>query len=254
MTDLRQKVALVTGSSRGIGAAIARLFAHRGAKVALHGRDVAALSSVRAAIEEDGGTVMQATAELTRFDEVDALRRSVEQAFGPIDILVANAGGNHTQPGLPLDELPEDGFRASVDGNLIATFLTLKSVLPSMKARRAGSIITLSSAASRRPTPASPMPYAAAKAGIELLTQHLAAEAGPFGVRVNCIAPESILTERSQRQIPAEQQIQMAESRPLRRLGTPEDVAETALFLAGESAGWISGVILDVAGGAVLVR
>lgn len=254
MNELRQKVALVTGSSRGIGAAIARLFARHGAKVALHGRDTTALSAVLASIQGDGGTAIQTCAELTRFDEIEALRRQVEQALGPIDVLVANAGGNHTEPRLPLESLSEEGFRASVDNNLLATFLTVKSVLPSMKERRTGSIITMSSAASRRPTPASPMPYAAAKAGVELLTQHLAAEVGPFGVRVNCIAPESILTERSRRQIPAEQQQRMVEAHPLKRLGTPEDVAEAALFLAAESAGWISGVVLDIAGGAVLYR
>ena len=254
MSDLRQKVALVTGSSRGIGAAIATLFAARGAKVALHGRDVAALSKTRAAIEAAGGQAMQVTGDVTRLAEVEHLRREVEMTFGPIDVLVANAGGSHTNPQLPLEEISEEGFRASVDGNLTATFLTLKSVLPGMKERRSGSIITVSSAAARRPHPASPLPYAAAKAGIELLTQHLAAAVGPFNIRVNCIAPESILTEKNQRQIPDAQKSTMIEAHPLKRLGTPEDIANAALFLASESASWISGIILDVAGGSVLAR
>jgi 3-oxoacyl-[acyl-carrier protein] reductase len=254
MTQLGQKVALITGSSRGIGAAIARRFAEHGALVALHGRDTAALSAVRTEIEASGGRVMQVTGDVRKFQDLEAMRSEVERTLGPIDVLVANAGGNQTKPQLPLEEISEEGFRASLDGNLTATFLTLKSVLPSMKRRRTGSIITLSSAAARRPHPASPLPYAAAKAGIELLTQHVAAEVGPFAIRVNCIAPESILTESNQQQIPDAQKTQMIEAHPLKRLGTPEDIANAALFLASESASWISGVILDVAGGAVLAR
>jgi 3-oxoacyl-[acyl-carrier protein] reductase len=254
MTELRQKVALVTGSSRGIGAAIARLFAERGALVALHGRDIAALSSVNAAIEAKGGRALQVTGDVTRFEDIERMRSEIEASLGPIDILVANAGGNHTRPNLPLEELTEEGFRASLDGNLLATFLSLKSVLPGMKQRRKGSIVTLSSAAARRPQAASPMPYAAVKAGIELLTQHSVLQAGPFGVRINCIAPESILTEKNRQQIPEAQQASMVEAHPIRRLGTPDDIAQAALFLASENASWISGVILDVAGGAVLSR
>jgi 3-oxoacyl-[acyl-carrier protein] reductase len=254
MTDLGNEVVLVTGSSRGIGAAIARRFAEHGAKVAVHGRDVVALTSVRRSIEAGGGHVMQVTGDLTRFDEIEAMRRGVEDTLGPIDVLVANAGGSHTKPNLPIEETSEEGFRASIDGNLTATFLTLKSVLPGMKQRRRGSIVTISSAAARRPHPASPLPYAAAKAGLEFLTQHVAAQVGPFNIRVNCISPEAILTETNQRQIPDAQKAVMIDNHPIRRLGTPEDVAAAALFLASEDAGWITGVILDVAGGAVLVR
>lgn len=254
MTELRHKVAWVTGSSRGIGAAIAQLFAERGAHVALHGRDVEALTRTRAAIEAAGGRALHVIGDVTKLDEIERMRGEVEAALGPIDVLVANAGGSHTKPQLSLDEISEEGFRASLDGNLLATFLTLKSVLPGMKKRKTGSIITLSSAAARRPSPASPLPYAAAKAGIELLTQHVAAQVGPFNIRVNCIAPESILTEKNQQQIPEAQKAAMIETHPIRRLGTPEDVARAALFLASESASWISGVVLDVAGGSVLAR
>jgi 3-oxoacyl-[acyl-carrier protein] reductase len=120
--------------------------------------------------------------------------------------------------------------------------------------RQGGSIITISSAAGRRPHPQSPIPYAAAKAGIEMLTQHLATQVGPHNIRVNCIAPETILTERNQERIPEAQQAALVEAHPLRRLGTPEDVARAALFLASDEAAWITGVVLDVAGGAVMVR
>jgi 3-oxoacyl-[acyl-carrier protein] reductase len=122
-----------------------------------------------------------------------------------------------------------------------------------MKERGSGNILTISSAAARRPHPGSPIPYAAAKAGIEIFTQDVAAQAGPFGIRVNCIAPETILTERNKARIPAAQQEALRDLHPIRRLGTPEDVAHAALFLASEQATWIAGVVLDVAGGAVMV-
>jgi len=252
MDILGDKVALVTGSSRGIGAAIARLFAQEGAKVVVHGRDARALSSVQADIERAGGKAMYVTADITRFAEIETMRRQIEQAFGPVDILVANAGGSFTRPG-PLEQIDEEGWRASVDGNLTATFLTIKSFLPGMKERKAGNIITISTAAARRPHPGSPIPYAAAKAGIQILTQDLAAQVGPYGIRANCIAPETILTERNQQLIPDAQKETLVDMHPIKRLGTPEDVARAALFLASNDAAWITGVVLDVAGGAVMV-
>jgi len=253
MSALRHQVALVTGSSRGIGAAIAKLYAQHGAKVVVHGRDGAALSSIRREIELAGGRAMQVSGDVTSFTDVEAARLRIEGEFGPVDILVANAGGSFTPPG-PLEDTSEEGWRASVDGNLTATFLTIKSFLPGMKERRRGSIITISSAAGRRPHSRSPIPYSVAKAGIELMSQDVAAQAGPYGIRVNCIAPETILTERNLERIPKEQLASLADTHPLKRLGTPEDVACAAVFLASGEAGWITGVVLDVAGGAVMLR
>lgn len=251
MAKIDGKVALVTGSSRGIGATIARRFAEAGASVVVHGRDETALSAVKSQIEAAGGKVMTARADVTRFDEIEAMRQEIEKTFGPVDILVANAGGSYTMPG-PLEGISEEGWHASVEGNLTATFLTLKSFLPGMKERKSGNIITISTAAARRPDARSPMPYAAAKAGIQILTQELAAQAGPFGIRVNCIAPETILTERNQERIPEDTKQELVEIHPVRRLGTPEDVASTALFLASSDSDWITGIILDIAGGAVM--
>jgi 3-oxoacyl-[acyl-carrier protein] reductase len=253
MNTLHDQVALVTGSSRGIGAAIAKVFATHGARVALLGRDEAALSFVCGSVEAAGGRAVVVKADVTKFAEIEAARQRVEETLGPIDILVANAGGSFTPPG-PIEQIPEEGWHASIDGNLTATFLTVKSVLPGMKERRRGCIITMSSSAGRRAHPRSPIPYAAAKAGIELLTQDVAAQAGPFNVRVNCIAPETILTERNEQRIPDEQKVALVDAHPIKRLGTPEDVAQAALFLASQAASWITGIILDVAGGATMVR
>jgi len=252
MGELNGQVALVTGSSRGIGAAIARLFARHGAAVAVHGRDEAAVKAVTLDIENEGGRALAVVGDLTEPAQIADIRTQVERAFGPTSIVVANAGGSPVPPG-PLEELSEVDWRRSIDVNLTATFLTVKEFLPGMKRRGGGCIITMSSAASRRPTAQSPGAYAAAKAGIETLTKALALQAGPDGVRVNCLAPETILTERNQQLIPEDVKERLSRTHPLQRLGTPEDVAEAALYLASERSAWVSGITIDVAGGAVLV-
>lgn len=246
------QVVLVTGSSRGIGAAVARAFAAAGAAVAVHGRDREAVDEVSADIVSNGGEAIGVVAELTDDAAVAAMRDEVERALGPIDVLVANAGGNPAPIGV-LEETSEEDWLRVIDVNLNATFRCVKAVLPGMKERGRGVIVTVSSAASRRTTARSPVAYAAAKAGIESLTRSIAVQAGNSGVRAVCVSPETILTERNEEQIPDSVKEQLRLDHPIQRLGTPDDVAGAALFLASDAAGWISGSVLDIAGGSVLV-
>ena len=246
---LRDRVAWVTGSSRGIGAQIARELAAAGARVAVHGRDVNAAEAV--ARELPASTVV--SGDITVAADVDRMRDEVEARLGPLDIVVANAGGNLAPPA-PLESIAEADFRRTVELNLVSTFLTIRSVLPGMKRRGGGVIVTISSAAGRRASAQSPIAYAAAKAGIELLTQNVAQQAGPAGVRVVCVAPETILTDANQRRIPPDVQAKLIEAHPIRRLGTPSDVACAVRFLVSDDASWVTGITFDVAGGATMVR
>jgi len=250
--DLRDRVVLVTGSSRGIGAAIAAAFAQVGARVVLHGRDEAALSAGRKRIEDSGGRAMVVTGDVTKTTDLERMRAEITEGFGPVDVLVANAGSTTSRP-MPIEEISEADWRSDVELNLTATFLTVKCFLPDMKRQGSGNIITISSASGRRASARTLVAYGAAKAGVQIFTQDLAAQVGPAGIRANCLAPETILTETNEAWVTGEQRDNLINMHPVRRLGTPEDVARAALFLASEESGWISGVIVDIAGGATLV-
>ena len=249
--DLAGKVAVVTGGSRGIGEAAARLLAANGVKVAVNGRDEAAIDAVVAGIQGEGGEAIGAAADVTGLAAVESMRDRVEGELGPVDVLVAFAGGGQIRPG-PTASITEEEWRSVVDGNLTATFFAVKSFLPAMIARGGGSIVTMASTAARLPSGA-PTPYAAAKAGVIMLTRHLASEVGEHGVRVNCVSPSTVLTERTGSLISEERRREMVSIHPLGRLGRPEDVGLATLFLASEASSWITGVTLDVAGGRVML-
>ncbi len=249
--DLAGKVAVVTGGSRGIGAAICRALAANRVKVVVNGRDQAAIDAVLEAIWDNGGQAIGIAADVMDFAAIEAMRQQTEEQLGPVDVVVAVAGG-YGEP-IPTVQMTADQWRFVVDANLTATFLTLKSFLPGMIERRCGSLITMSSTAGRIASNSSAA-YAAAKAGIGMLTRHLANEVGKQGVRVNCLAPGAILTEHSGlHRAPEQIRQQVAALHPLGRIGTPEDVALAALFLASDSSAWLTGLTLDVAGGRVML-
>ncbi|CAN5653834.1 SDR family oxidoreductase [soil metagenome] len=249
--DLKGKVAVVTGGSRGIGAATCRLLATNGVKVVVNGRDQDAIDAVVESIWDAGGQALGIVADVTSSEAIEAMRHQAEQAFGLVDVVVAVAGG-YGEP-VPTLQTTEEQWRYTVDANLTATFLTVQSFLPMMIERRHGSIITMSSTAGRIAS-LSAAAYAAAKAGIVMFTRHMANEVGKHNVRVNCIAPGAILTEQSKlNQAPEQVRQQVAAMHPLGRIGTPDDVALAALFLASDSSGWLTGLTLDVAGGRVML-
>jgi 3-oxoacyl-[acyl-carrier protein] reductase len=248
--DLANKVAVVTGGSRGIGAVTCRLLAENGAKVTVGGRDEAAINSVIQEIRGGGGEAIGVAADLTDFAAVERMRRRIEEELGPAEVLAAFAGGQGYPT--PTEQMAEEQWRSVIDSDLTATFLTVRTFLPGMIERGRGSIVTMASSAGRLPSQASAA-YAAAKAGVVMFSRHLANEVGQHGVRVNCLAPSSVLTERVKRLMPEETQRQVAAMHPLGRMGTPEDVALATLFLASESSSWITGVTLDVAGGRTMV-
>jgi len=249
-SGLEGKVAVVTGGSRGIGADTAKLLGAQGAKVVVSGRDETAMAAVVDAIKSDGGSAIAVAAEATSLAALEHLRERAEAEFGPADVLMAFAGGNPSRP-KPLMEMSEEEWRKAVDENLTATFLALRTFVPGMTSRGSGAVVTMSSSAGRIAGMVSPGAYSAAKAGLVMLTQKVAVEVGPSGVRVNCVAPSSIRTERVAAHMPPEIAKQVAEMHPLQRIGETADVAEAAVFLASDSASWLTGITIDVAGGRI---
>jgi 3-oxoacyl-[acyl-carrier protein] reductase len=249
--DLAGKVTVVTGGSKGIGAATCRMMAANGAKVAVNARDEAGIAAVVGDLRAAGASAIGVSADCTRWADIERMRGRVEEELGPPDILVAFAGGFGAYT--KVHETSEAEWRSVIDSNLTATFLTVKSFLPGMMKRRRGAIVTMASNAGRfldMPLTAS---YAAAKAGIVMFTRHLALEAATYGIRANCVAPATVLSERVQRLMSEERREEVARMSPLGRLGLPEDVAVAACFLASDATSWMTGVTIDVAGGRIML-
>ncbi|GGF50387.1 acetoacetyl-CoA reductase [Marmoricola endophyticus] len=245
---LAARTALVTGSSRGIGLEIARLMARAGAEVVLHGRDAERLDAAARMLRAEHHRVHQVRGALDDAEDAERIHDEVTAQVGVPDVVVANAGGSAVRPG-PVEEMTSEEWAREVGANLTSTFHTVQAFIPAMKSRGSGVVLTVSSTATRIASPQSPPAYTAAKAGVEMLTRTLAAQTGPYGVRANCLAAATVLTERNAAQIPHETQEQIAAAHPLRRLGTVEDVAALAVFLASDAASWITGEVIDVAGG-----
>ena len=238
--SLDGKVALVTGGSRGIGAAISRELAKAGAKVALNYR--AGQEAADEVAEDIGGLAVRA--DVSKPEEVQALIEHVEGELGDIDALVNNAGV--TRDTL-IARMTDDDWQTVIDTNLRGTFNTSRAVSRKMLRRRAGSIVNLSSVVGVHGNPGQAN-YAASKAGIIGLTKALARELGSRGVRVNAIAPGYISTELTD-VLNDEQRGLILQNTPLGRLGEPEDVARAVRFLCSDEAAFITGEVLLVDGG-----
>jgi 3-oxoacyl-[acyl-carrier protein] reductase len=252
---LKDKVALVTGSTSGIGLAIARAFAKEGANVVINGfGEAAAIEKERAAIVADFGVkALYSGADMTKGAEIAGMVADAQKALGAVDILVNNAGGVVGQVGRPLEDVPDDDWHAVIDANLTTAFFCTRAVVPGMKERRWGRIINISSAAGLSVSRTGIQAYASAKAGQIGFTRQMAHELGPFGITVNCIAPGFILsnptTQKQWESYGEDGQRQLMADIALRRLGKPEDIANGAAFFAAERSSWITGQTIAIDGG-----
>jgi 3-oxoacyl-[acyl-carrier protein] reductase len=246
---LSGRVALVTGASRGIGRAIALAFGREGATVAVnYHRSEAAAHEVARLLEGTGAKARAVRADVSQADQVQAMVDQVLHAFDRIDILVNNAG-ILTQA--PLHAMPVEMWDAMIATNLRSVFLCARAVLPHMLARGAGKIINVSSQLGQKGMPEH-VHYAAAKGGIIAFTRALAREAGPRGIHVNAIAPGPIETDLIGPVTDAFRREKTAIF-ALRRLGLPDEVAPTAVFLASDDSSYYAGQTLCPNGGDIMV-
>jgi 3-oxoacyl-[acyl-carrier protein] reductase len=225
---LAGKTAVVTGTAHGIGAAIA------------------------AALQGDGATVHGVDKDTVDLTKSSAVREFFD-GIGQVDILVNNAGGVVGQVGRPLEDVPDDDWHAVVDANLTTAFHCTRAVVPGMKARGWGRVVNVASGAGLTISRTGIQAYASAKAGMIGFTRQMAAELGPFGITVNCVAPGFILSNPTSREqwesYGPDGQAQMLTSIALRRLGQPEDIANGVQFFVAESANWVTGQTIAIDGG-----
>jgi len=241
------KVALVTGASRGIGAAIATVLARYGADVAVNyvsGKEQAEL--VCKTIEELGRNAYLVQADVTDSYAVSRMVTEVERALGPISILVNNAGHN---PVRTILEIEDGDWDWALDLNLKAYFRCTKAVIQGMIERRDGRIINITSISGQRGGLSGDVDYSAAKAGIMGFTRALARWAAPYGILVNAIAPGYIETEPLMKLMNTERLAKRIEEIPLKRLGAPEEIGEVVAFLAGPGSTYMVGEVMTVNGG-----
>jgi NAD(P)-dependent dehydrogenase (short-subunit alcohol dehydrogenase family) len=249
--DLSGKVAIVTGSSRGIGRAIAEIFAEAGARVVVSSRNQAPCDEVVAAIREKGGEAIAVTARISDHAQLENLVAKTKEQWGSVDILVCNAAINPHYGSL--EGLTDQVFERMMTNNVLSNLWLSKLVVSDMKAKREGSIIFISSIGGLKSSTVIAM-YGVTKAADIALCRSLAAEWGQHGVRVNAIAPGLIETAfaKALYEDPERRARREAET-PLRRLGQPEDIAGAALLLASPAGAFITGQTIVVDGGMMVV-
>ena len=248
---LRNKNVLITGGSKGIGLACARLFTGEGANVAIVSRSRANLDQALAQLP----AARAIAADLTRADDARRMAAEASRLLGPVDVLVNSAGAAKRYPP---DELTSESWHAAMDAKYFTYIHAMDAVLPAMRARKSGAVVNIIGAGGKVATPIH-LPGGAANSALMLATVGLASVHGPHGIRINAINPGATITERIRealelearaKGISADKVLEDGQAKvPLRRYADPEDVARVALFLASSQAGYVTGAILPMDGG-----
>lgn len=250
MSVLKDKVALVTGASRGIGKAIAAAFAREGAHVVICGRKQETLDQVAAELTAGPGRIYPLACHVGRADQIQHLVDVIHRQLGRIDILVNNAATNIAQE--PVLQIDETKFDKMVEINLKSAFRLIQAIAPGMCSRGSGSIINIASISGIRPQYHG-MLYSMTKAALIMMTQSYAMELGPSGVRVNAIAPGMIQTVLSEYYWKDEDKLKkILDDQPVKHLGQPEEIAGLAVLLAGDGGSYITGQTIVADGGRLL--
>ncbi len=248
--DLTGKVALITGASKGIGEAIARIFADYGAKVVISSRKQADLDELANEIKAAGGECTGIAAHAGEMAQLKLLVEKTVETYGGIDILVNNAATNPVYG--PALDCPESAFDKIMQINVKAPFELSKMIHPIMKARGGGSVINISSIAGHTPDPGLGI-YSVSKASLNMLTKVLAKEWGEDGIRVNAICPGLIKTKFSQALWDNEKTLAHFTKRlPIARMGTVEEISPMALYLATSASAYTTGVLFSIDGGTII--
>jgi len=242
---LKDKVAIITGGSRGIGLATVRAFLREGAKVVLTASSKASADKAVAALKEEfpNSVIAGISPDLSRLEDVRSIFRTITAQYGCVDILVNNAGVSESTP---FTEYTEADFDRVMDLNVKGVFNATRAAVECMVPRGSGVILSTSSMVSKYGQP-SGIAYPTSKFAVNGLTVSLARELGPKGIRVNAVAPGITATDMM-RAVPKDVIEPMIAQIPLRRLGTPEDIANAFVFLASDEASYITGVVLSVDG------